>query len=95
MASKKTIKKKSAAKAKKNKAQPHTHYHKDGALWAKGYLLNGVMAGYWEWFRKTGTKMRSGYFDDNGRQTGEWTTYDANGKVYKVTNMNPKKKNKT
>jgi antitoxin component YwqK of YwqJK toxin-antitoxin module len=30
--------------------------------------------------------MRSGYFD-NGKQTGEGTTYDKNGKVYKVTQM--------
>jgi hypothetical protein len=28
--------------------------------------------------------MRSGHFD-KGRQTGEWTTYDKNGAVYKVT----------
>jgi antitoxin component YwqK of YwqJK toxin-antitoxin module len=30
--------------------------------------------------------MRSGYFE-NGKQTGEWTTYDAKGKVVKVTRM--------
>jgi antitoxin component YwqK of YwqJK toxin-antitoxin module len=30
--------------------------------------------------------MRSGYFD-KGRQVGEWTTYDKNGKVFKVTKM--------
>jgi len=28
----------------------------------------------------------SGYFKD-GKQVGEWTTYDAKGKVYKVTKM--------
>ena len=44
------------------------------------------MDGYWEWFRKTGTIMRSGYFD-KGKQVGEWTTYDKDGKVYKVTKM--------
>ena len=38
----------------------------------------------WEWFRKDGTKMRSGCFED-GKQVGEWTTYDAKGKVVKVT----------
>jgi antitoxin component YwqK of YwqJK toxin-antitoxin module len=42
--------------------------------------------GYWEWFRKTGVIMRSGYFD-KGKQVGEWTTYDSKGKVYKVTKM--------
>ena len=42
----------------------HTHHHKDGSLWAKGTLEDGVMVGYWEWFRKDGTKMRSGHFED-------------------------------
>jgi antitoxin component YwqK of YwqJK toxin-antitoxin module len=42
--------------------------------------------GYWEWYRKTGVIMRSGYFD-KGKQVGEWITYDAKGKVYKVTKM--------
>ena len=35
--------------------------------------------------------MRSGYFQ-NGEQTGEWTTYDKNGDVYKITTMKPKAK---
>ena len=48
-----------------------------------------VMCGYWEWFRKDGTKMRSGYFED-GEQVGEWTTYDRKGRVVKVTKMKPK-----
>jgi antitoxin component YwqK of YwqJK toxin-antitoxin module len=48
------------------------------------------MTGYWEWFRKNGTIMRSGSFD-KGEQVGEWTTYDKNGKVVKVTKMKPKK----
>jgi antitoxin component YwqK of YwqJK toxin-antitoxin module len=30
--------------------------------------------------------MRSGYFE-NGKQLGEWTTYDAQGKIVKVTKM--------
>jgi antitoxin component YwqK of YwqJK toxin-antitoxin module len=30
--------------------------------------------------------MRSGYFED-GKQTGEWTTYDRKGQIYKVTKM--------
>jgi antitoxin component YwqK of YwqJK toxin-antitoxin module len=60
--------------------------HKDGSVKAKGCTINGALTGYWEWFRKDGTKMRSGYFED-GKQTGEWTTYDAGGKVVKVTKM--------
>ena len=69
--------------------QPHTEYHRDGSVWAKGQTLNGIPEGYWEWFRKDGTKMRSGTFD-NGEQVGEWTTYDRDGKVYKVTTMKPR-----
>jgi hypothetical protein len=33
--------------------------------------------------------MRSGYFED-GEQSSEWTTYDRNGKVVKVTQMKAK-----
>jgi hypothetical protein len=60
------------------------HYHKDGSLWAKGEVENGLQQGYWEWFRKNGVRMRSGHFRD-GEAVGEWITYDAKGEVYKVT----------
>ncbi len=63
----------------------HIVYHKDGSIWAKGQMHGENMEGYWEWFRKDGTKMRSGYFKKNV-QLGEWTTYDKKGKVHKVTN---------
>jgi antitoxin component YwqK of YwqJK toxin-antitoxin module len=33
--------------------------------------------------------MRSGTFE-NGKQVGEWTTYDQAGVVYKVTRMKRK-----
>ncbi|MEW5974368.1 MAG: hypothetical protein AB1898_01055 [Acidobacteriota bacterium] len=72
-------------------AKSHVQYHKDGSVWAKGQAIDGVPNGYWEWFRKDGTKLRSGYFE-NGRQVGQWTTYDAKGQVYKVTTMRPKSK---
>lgn len=75
---------------KKSQPQKHLHYHKDGSLWAKGQMLNGVMVGYWEWFRKDGTIMRSGSFE-NGEQVGEWTTYDKHGKVVKVTTIKLRK----
>ena len=71
--------------------QDHTEYHKDGSIWAKGKIAGGVPTGYWEWFRKSGTKMRSGTFE-NGEQVGEWTTYDQQGKIHKVTRMKPKAK---
>ena len=45
-----------------------------------------MLTGYWEWFRKDGSKMRSGYFE-NGKQVGERTTRDDKGKVVKVTKM--------
>lgn len=77
--------------AKKAKAKEHLHYHKDGTLWAKGQATDGVMTGYWEWFRKDGSKLRSGSFDASGEQVGEWTTYDKQGEVYKVTTMKVKK----
>ncbi|MBI3417847.1 MAG: hypothetical protein HY043_21350 [Verrucomicrobia bacterium] len=76
---------------KKASEKEHIEYHKDGSIWAKGKTANGVPVGYWEWFRKSGTKMRSGYFE-NGEQTGEWITYDKDGQKYKVTNIKPKKK---
>ena len=69
----------------------HIEYHKGGSIWAKGQTANGVPNGYWEWFRKDGTKLRSGHFD-NGEQAGEWTTYDKQGQVYKVTNIKVRSK---
>jgi antitoxin component YwqK of YwqJK toxin-antitoxin module len=47
-------------------------------------MKDGRMHGYWEWFRKDGTKMRSGYFD-GGKRVGEWITYDKQGARYKTT----------
>jgi len=64
-------------------------YHRDGTLWARGQKLEGLDTGYWEWFRKGGARMRSGWFE-RGEQVGEWTTYDQAGAVYKVTNIKPK-----
>lgn len=71
--------------------QTHIEYHKDGSVWARGQTVDGLPTGYWEWFRLDGTKMRSGHFDE-GQQTGEWTTYDKKGEVYKVTRMKSKAK---
>ena len=73
------------------RAKKHVEYHKDGTVWAKGQTIDGVPAGYWEWFRKDGTRMHSGYFE-NGEQVSDWTTYDKNGDIYKVTTLKPKTK---
>ena len=75
--------------AEKETPKPHVEYYKDGRIGAKGQTLNELPSGYWEWFRKDGTKMRSGTFE-NGQQVGEWATYDREGKVYKVTSVKPK-----
>jgi antitoxin component YwqK of YwqJK toxin-antitoxin module len=74
--------------ARKNTGKMHTEYHRDGSVWAKGRMLKDLQTGYWEWFRKDGTKMRTGYFEA-GRQVGEWTTFDKNGRIVKVTAMKP------
>jgi antitoxin component YwqK of YwqJK toxin-antitoxin module len=70
-------------------AQEHIEYYKDGGVKSKAISLTAGMDGYWEWFRKNGTIMRSGHFR-NGEQVGEWITYDQQGQVYKVTNMDKK-----
>jgi len=85
MATKKTVKSKGI---KKSISKTVTSYHKDGTLWGRGKMKDDQMDGYWEWFRKTGTIMRSGHFD-KGKQVGEWKTYDQDGKVFKVTKMKP------
>jgi antitoxin component YwqK of YwqJK toxin-antitoxin module len=71
------------------KLTPRVISHQDGSLWAKGQVLAGKMHGYWEWFRKDGTRLRSGHFDRD-TQCGEWITYDRQGKVHKVTQMKSK-----
>jgi len=76
---------------RKPSAQEYLQYHKDGSLWARGQTIDGLPSGYWEWYRKDGVKMRSGYFEQ-GEQVGQWTTFDKSGAVYKVTAMKPKAK---
>ncbi|HJS54845.1 MAG TPA: DUF1801 domain-containing protein [Chitinophagaceae bacterium] len=74
-------------KIRKAAGKNYIKYHNDGSIWAKGKMSGDSPDGYWEWFRKGGGAiMRSGYFN-KGKQTGEWTTYDKNGKVYKVTRI--------
>jgi len=68
------------------KPKPFVKNHRDGSLRAKGQTLDDLPTGYWEWFRKDGTRLRSGHFKA-GVRVGEWTTYDAKGKAYKVTPM--------
>ena len=80
-----------AMAARSTPEKPHVVYHRDGSIWAKGKKRGDTLTGYWEWFRKDGTKLRSGYFQD-GEKSGDWTTYDKHGEVYKVTTIKPKPK---
>ncbi len=71
---------------KTSSTKQHIVYHRDGSVWARGKMVGGACVGYWEWFRKNGVKLRSGYFA-KGKQVGEWITYDKKGKVYKITTI--------
>ena len=51
----------------KTPRKKRTDLHKDGSLKAKGTTRDGALDGYWEWFRKDGTLLRSGHFE-MGRQ---------------------------
>jgi antitoxin component YwqK of YwqJK toxin-antitoxin module len=52
----------------------------------KGKYKDSKMHGYWEFFRKDGTLMRSGSFDLD-KQVGVWTTYDQSGHPHKETDF--------
>jgi antitoxin component YwqK of YwqJK toxin-antitoxin module len=73
-----------AFSAMESKPEPYVMRHRDGSLWAHGQTIDGVPTGYWIWYRKDGTRLRSGHFE-KGEQVGEWTTYGREGAVYKVT----------
>ena len=80
-----TAKKKIQPKKSKIVRDYTIKYHANGkTIWSKGKVKDGKPDGYWEWYRPDGTKKRSGNFD-KGAKIGEWTTYDQQGKVYKVT----------
>ena len=68
------------------KPKKYIRYHKDGSIWAKGWMNGATMVGAWIWYRKDGTKLRAGRFS-NGKQIGEWVTYDQKGLIHKVTRM--------
>ena len=64
----------------------HCEFYADGSVKARGTKAAGELDGYWEWFRKDGSKMRSGSFS-RGVQVGEWITYDRSSEPVKVTQM--------
>ena len=75
--------------ARRARTQKHLVHHADGSLWAQGQTRNGVLFGYWEWFRKDGTMLRSGSFGSDGEPTGVWTTCDRKGRPRKVMDLDP------
>ena len=69
-----------------SRAGEYLEFYGNGVLKAKGKMRQEKMHGYWEWFRKDGTKLRSGSFN-KGEQVGLWITYDQSGKPYKKSNL--------
>jgi hypothetical protein len=59
------------------------HYD-NGKVRFRGANLDGKMHGLWEFFRRDGSRMRSGSFE-HGKQIGVWRTFDRTGKVIKET----------
>ncbi len=59
-------------------------YYDNGFTEYTGSVREGEMHGAWEWFRRDGTRKRSGRFKA-GDPVGEWTTFDPSGQPYKVT----------
>ena len=57
-------------------------FYDNGLPRFRGNYVDGKMHGFWEFFRKDGSLMRSGYFDKE-RQVGVWKTYDCAGNLVK------------
>jgi antitoxin component YwqK of YwqJK toxin-antitoxin module len=61
-------------------------FYENGLPRFKGETVNGEMHGFWEFFRKDGSLMRSGNFD-HGRQIGIWKTFARDGRLVKETDF--------
>ena len=59
-------------------------FYENGLPRFKGDYLDGEMHGFWEFFRKDGSLMRSGTFE-RGTQVGVWKTFDRSGNLVKET----------
>ena len=59
-------------------------FYENGLPRFKGKYKNGKMHGYWEFFRKDGSLMRSGTFDEDV-QVGVWKTFARDGSLVKET----------
>lgn len=72
---------------------PHAHdttnHYATGQVQSTGQMLDGEMHGEWQFFRKDGSVMRTGWFD-RGRQTGIWRTYERSGRLVSETDFSSK-----
>lgn len=59
-------------------------YYDNGQVKFRGAEVDGKPDGPWEFYRRDGSLMRKGHFEA-GEQVAEWTTYDREGRVVKVT----------
>jgi antitoxin component YwqK of YwqJK toxin-antitoxin module len=69
---------------------PVTDHYDNGAIRYRGYNLDGKMHGAWEFFRRDGSLMRAGSFEQ-GLQVGTWRTFDRSGRAVKETAFGPAK----
>jgi len=61
-------------------------FYENGLPRFKGEYQNGKMHGYWEFYRKDGSLMRSGTFNEEV-QVGVWKTFARDGSLVKETNF--------
>lgn len=71
-----------AKKAKAPAARAPKHHRKDGSLESVGRIVDGARVGPWRYYHTDGRTLKAaGKYDAEGRFTGLWTWYAANGKV--------------
>lgn len=59
-------------------------FYDNGVLKAIGRVRDGELHGDWTWYRKDGTRMRTGSFD-RGTQVGVWRTWDRTEALVRET----------
>jgi antitoxin component YwqK of YwqJK toxin-antitoxin module len=68
----------------KSEVLPDDADYDHGGPKQRGFRLNGEMHGAWSFYRRDGSLMRSGEFDE-GEQVGTWRTFDRSGAIVKET----------
>jgi uncharacterized protein YdhG (YjbR/CyaY superfamily) len=61
-------------------------FYDNGYLKHRGRMKDGHMHGEWVFYRRDGSRLRSGRFV-RGEQSGLWTTYDRQGNPHRVTDL--------